>query len=535
MNAAAILDLFGPPAPAIGPREHFDTVHGGHSTKVAYLSIPIEGKPHERTFPPEETRFVMEMAPGFDRMDLYFSQSGFHHRRMLGQVAALPTLWVDLDFYKDPRLKRVGPMELLDRAQARYPTLPMPTLVISSGRGAYFEWVFDKPLPPTNLAQWQQVMDCLIAMFKDFGADPACRDATRVLRIVGGTNQKNRREVTGYRTGIPVAFDEIRRAVLGYAGTLRAIETPKAAPDHKETGNRKPSPTAKETLGHANQSETSTPKPTSQEQTRKLSEKQAKSLLGPYLLHRARLSDYETLAKLRGGKLKDCRSRMLFAVATSLTWYIGDENRLKVELRDFAQEHFLNPKKYEASRVKAVIDRLKLDQGGIVIPVWEGRRVPNRYRMTNAYLLKLLEVTPEEEKKLTTIIGTEEKAQRRRHKAGAMSREEYEARAQEKRERIKGLSAEGLRQAEIAKTVEVHRQQVHQTLKTGGRPEYKERTFDNASPNVSSDVSSLRAAGLSQRAIAAALGIHQSTVSRILASQSEARQATEGTGIVTEE
>lgn len=149
--------------------------------------------------------------------------------------------------------------------------------------------------------------------------------------------------------------------------------------------------------------------------------------------------------------------------------------------------------------------------------------------MTNAYLLKLLEVTPDEEKKLTTIISPEEKARRRRYKTGAISREEFEAPARERRERIKELKAEGWRQAEIARALDTDRRRVSEALIPGGEAEYKERTPDNASPNVSSDVSSLRAAGLSQRAIASRLGIHQSTVSRILARKTEAGQATEGT------
>lgn len=529
MNTAVTLDLFGPPAAAIEPREHFDAIHGQHTANVAYLAIPAKGKPHERTFPSEETRFVMEMAPDMNGMDLYFSQSGFHRRRVLAQVAVLPGLWLDLDSYKDPRLRRVGPLELLGRAQARYPALPTPTLVISSGRGAYFDWAFERPLPPADHAQWQWVIDGLIAMFKDFGADPACRDATRVLRIVGGTNQKNGREVTGYRTGTPVTFEEMRQAVLGYAGAVRTIETPKAPTlEHEQRTTSKPTPgknaePASTTLGRAEPGH-------AQPQT----EKQARTLLDPYRLHRTRLDDYATLAKLRGGKLTDCRARMLFAVAASLVWFLGDESRLDVELRDFAQEHFENPAKYGPGRVKAVIDRLKLDQGGIVVSVWEGLRVPNRYRMTNRYLIDLLEITPGEQAGLRTIIGPEEKAWRRAKKAGTMSREEFEAPAKERRKRIQELHGEGLSQAEIAEALDTDRRRVSEALRPAGGEEYKERTPDNASPNVSSDVSSLRAAGLSQRAIAAALGIHQSTVSRILARQSEAEQATEGTGTTME-
>lgn len=60
--------------------------------------------------------------------------------------------------------------------------LPEPTLMVSTGgKSVHCYWVLDRPI---HIDQWQQLQNRLIA---HAGSDPACKDASRVMRLPGST------------------------------------------------------------------------------------------------------------------------------------------------------------------------------------------------------------------------------------------------------------------------------------------------------------------------------------------------------------
>lgn len=60
--------------------------------------------------------------------------------------------------------------------------LPKPTVMVSTGgKSVHCYWVLDLPI---NKVQWQPLQNRLIA---HAGSDPACKDASRVMRLPGGT------------------------------------------------------------------------------------------------------------------------------------------------------------------------------------------------------------------------------------------------------------------------------------------------------------------------------------------------------------
>src|SRR3712207_9485073 len=89
---------------------------------------------------------------------------------------------------------------------------------------------------------------------------------------------------------------------------------------------------------------------------------------------------------------------------------------------------------------------------------YAGVAVDPRYRFRNQTIIDLLEITPDEEQELQTIISDTERRRRERERqkslrreAGAMSRKEYLARAAKRRADARRLATEGFSLRQIAK------------------------------------------------------------------------------------
>jgi DNA-binding NarL/FixJ family response regulator len=91
-----------------------------------------------------------------------------------------------------------------------------------------------------------------------------------------------------------------------------------------------------------------------------------------------------------------------------------------------------------------------------------GIEVDPRYRFKNQTIIEVLEITVDEERQMRTIISNDERRRRdreekkeKRWEGGAMSRQEYEGRAQDRRSGARRMASEGLRAGEIARTLGV--------------------------------------------------------------------------------
>jgi hypothetical protein len=151
-------------------------------------------------------------------------------------VAELTCLYADLDTYRQPEL--VG----LDRARIEETILrlidsdglPAPSVLVDSGRGYYALWLIE-PLSGRALQRWQAAQRCLVERLAPLGADPACCDAARVLRIPGTMNGRAGRMVAIVRgDGRRYRFDDLADAIYRAAGrpTRRQLATRRQA---KET------------------------------------------------------------------------------------------------------------------------------------------------------------------------------------------------------------------------------------------------------------------------------------------------------------
>lgn len=434
--------------PLSGPGEHFDLLHGGHRASVAVCTKGDVWQEH--VYPHDDARAVAINLVPADDLNVYQSQAGYRaDRRCIAHVASLPSAFSDLDYYRVPELANLDAEAVLDRVLDALPWLPLPTLLFSSGRGAYLDWLFDKPLSPDRLGEWQAVQRVVADVLAPFGADRNAIDAARVLRVVGSINTKSGERVSGVRDiGPAVRFDTFRDVVLreGLAEARRQAQERARAADDVSTLPRELQRLVRD--------------------PGKASPAQRAQAVKPYQLAHARMLDCRTIAELRGVPLRDYRHRLLFVFAVSGAWFVQSEDALVAELDGFARDHFADPDRYGRRVVGAVIDRLRQDRDGVPRGWFEaGVRVPNRYRLRNDTILRTLDVTAAEQRSLRTIIGHDERQRRRVERRRAAGMVDRQAQAADRLQRAIELRQRGLSQSAIAAELGVSQPAVSKMLR----------------------------------------------------------------------
>ncbi len=438
--------------PLSGPGQHFDLLHGGHRASVA-VCTKQRGAWRERVYPHDDARAVATNLAAADDLDLYQSQAGFRaDRRIIAHVTAIPECFVDLDYYNVPELANLDAEDVLDRVLDTLRWLPEPTLLFSSGRGAYLSWLFDKPLQADKLGDWQAVQRVLVDALAPFGADRNAADAARVLRVVGSINTKARERVSGlHDVGRAVSFDRFRNVVIEHGlaeARNRAQERARVADDSNTLPRE-----LRRVLGDSGRA---TPA-------------QRAQAIKPYHLAHARMLDCRTIAELRGVPLRDYRHRLLFVFAVSAAWFVPSEDGLVAELEGFARDHFDDPDRYGRRCVGTVIDRMRRDRDGIIgLWVEAGLRVPNRYRLRNDTIIRCLDLTPDEQRELQTIIGPAERDRRRVSRRRAAGMVDRQAQASARQVRAWELRRAGWSQAAIAADLGVKQPAVSKMLRRAG-------------------------------------------------------------------
>lgn len=431
--------------------EHFQLLHGRHQEAVAVCSKAADCWTQDLLEHDGAAYVLTELAAGHD-VDVYQSQHGFNlagKRRTVRNVAALTSFYVDVDCYKKPESGLVGVSlhELRSRIEKDFPWLPTPTAVYASGQGFYLSWLFQKVIAPDRLALWQEVQDLLIELFKDYGADGAARDAARVLRPVGSTHTRSGSKVEGeFCSGMAVNFYSFCTLVKREAGSR--INTPAAS---RINGTASPSPA----------------------DFRLTTERQRGTKEGKLKLLKLaqdRLHDCNVLAELRGSpRMTDCRHRLGFVHAVTVTNFTGTMQQAQAEIDAFAGQHFSEPERYHHATYRSVLDRLAHQLQGVRrLTAWGVS--DSVYHLTNKRIIDTLEVTPEEQRHLRTFISTQEKYRRKvekRRREGVAPRDEYLAPACARRKAAVELQERFWSHADIATQLGCTRQAVSRLLKAG--------------------------------------------------------------------
>ena len=184
-----------------------------------------------------------------------------------------------------------------------------------------------------------------------------------------------------------------------------------------------------------------------------------------YQLAFDRMADYATIARLRGSpRMRDYRHRLLYCYAISGAWYWSGVEQAEGELVTFARTHFADSARYKARTVQTVLDRMAQGKAG-VRGIFNGAAVDRRYRMQNRTIIATLDLSPVEQRGLKTIIGKPEREDRRAARRRAAGMVDRQAQADDRQRRALELRAAGMSQTAIAGELGVTRQAVSKMLR----------------------------------------------------------------------
>jgi len=174
--------------------------------------------------------------------DTFITPNEFNGWRLIKLLDCINALYVDVDQHNshgeiDMQRMAWDAIATLERAH-----MPLPNVIVYTGRGIHLYWTLSEALPAAALPRWQA---CQRALVKLLRGDPQSADVTRVLRMIGTTNSKaNNWKVTA-EVVVPerYRFDELADAILPF--TRAEIRDISAARARKKTekGARKASGT----------------------------------------------------------------------------------------------------------------------------------------------------------------------------------------------------------------------------------------------------------------------------------------------------
>jgi len=427
-------------------------------------------------FPVAELAQVLKRIgrrPNLLREHHYIAQCEFKARnRRAVNLHSMGLLWADIDLnsadYDWHTAERHTRRLLATCADAG---IPEPSVVVWSGRGLHVKWIFDSRLPAAALPRWAAAMKYLNAKLEEYGwpVDKGATDVSRVLRIVGTCNPRPDllggyipRPVFVTHEGPDYDFDYLCEWLLPYTrDQVKAFrEDAKARQEAArkwaewDENRRKAQQVIKRVWTAA----------------------EAAALEAQQSLWWHRLDALRTIAKARGGITEGQRNNWTWVVANALAWGLGSAEKLYLELPQVVREIAPSYTYKEAQKsASAVIRRLR-----------EGGREA-LYRLRTATLAEKLGLSDAEYRVL--------RAATQAHPAYNPGIMDFP--------KLEGLTFEEWKE-------EVRRRQAE-----GGRYSASIRATNH--PEDKRTIARLMAArGMSTRAIAAELGVNQSTVVRWL-------------------
>ena len=402
-----------------------------HADRPGFFSLLV--KPAAST--PRQSSYRVDVLPQVlaaldPNIDSYMSQATFFRpNRRLVNLWHLPLCFVDLDTYKTAYGElHEEPLSLAVRQRLTDEGIPPASLVIHSGRGVYLKWLLKSPLPQAALPRWNSVQRELVSRLVDFGSDPKARDASRVLRLVSTCNTKQPDpELRKVRVlwveeadGAPLLhdFERLAEAVLPFTRKeAKAIEADKP--------------------------------PVRVIQFKRGRESVLAACRFSYeTLHWDRVTDMRKLRQLRGPIAEGGREMFVFLMLNELakSGQVNTHN-FQYETVALAREcdSFVKGSDWSRSTFSTLYRRVKEHVAG------QYGRGQGLYKYQNQTLIEQLEITPDEERHMKTLISTTEKYRRRNEKDRAARG--YQSKRVERAKKIVELHRAGLSLRQISVVV----------------------------------------------------------------------------------
>ena len=323
-----------------------------HKDSEGYITVAKMGNRWQQYY----FEGINDLSINLKGKDVYISQNTFNNKsRRLIHLKELKALYIDIDCYK-MNLSKEAVKYFMENDL--YGQIPVPNMLIDSGRGLYYI-IFLENTMAEELPKWQLVEKYLYEKLKDLGADNKALDATRVLRVTGTVNSKNNSIVKVIDTyDYQYTLDEIIENYI-----------PEVIEDRKE--KQKPKGIRK-----------------------KGRKKKFVSLFNLYNLYYTRFKDIKKLVEIRNYEMTGYREITLFLIRYFLNVYHGDDDLVMEEVIE------INNSFTEPLEINEVFNATRSGVIGATESV---------YKYSNDKLIKLLDITPSEQKEMATIIGKSEK------------------------------------------------------------------------------------------------------------------------------
>ena len=342
-----------------------------HGDADGYITLAkkVNGKFHQYHYKPEQ---LAEQLSNYMGEDIYYSQNTFYKpQRRIENIRQLRSLYVDIDCHA----LNYKPEWVLGKLELEYfrQSIPEPNLVIFSGRGLVLIWLLEYATYHA-LPLWNAVQNYLLEQLKEVGSDPKAIDAARVFRLAGTTNSKNGAMVhVEYRHDYKYALRDIQYDYL---------------PDL-----------------------TSQPKQAKKKPGRK---KKLVRLFNIYSLYHARILDITKLIELRDYDVEGYRETICFLYRYWMCCFCNDTEeayRQTKELNDTFIYPLPEKELRAATRSAEKAYEARSDKAANEIAIKKGYPGAG-YNISNAKLIKWLDISQEEMKHMLTIINPKEKRRR---------------------------------------------------------------------------------------------------------------------------
>jgi hypothetical protein len=331
--------------------------------------------------------------------------------------------------------------------------IPRPSLAVATGRGLALVWRHD-PVPRPALPRWSLCQNHIFKALKGLGADPSARDAARVLRLVGTRNSKAETAVHAVWEDDAEGtwtFDALTNEILPY--TREELEELRARRWEESGEKRRAASRGTSKAPRRNQDDV------------------VERRFTWYTLALGRLGDLQRLLSLRGiDKLPPGqRNDWMFAAGISMAQLVEPQS-LERELIQLGKDYAGWSEAETKSSMHSIIRRAH-DAGAGGTVEWEGKQRDPRYLITNQKILEMLRITPDEEEEMKVLISKETKQRRdreskrqKRRAEGVKPRQEYLAKANEKRGIAQELHRQGMSIRKISKKLDFSRTKVKRLI-----------------------------------------------------------------------
>lgn len=390
--------------------EYIDTIHGESKGWITKAEIS-----KQREFSQWHYHVEDLLKQDFDKEDVYISMSTFYKpMRRIETIKEIGNLFLDLDTYNTKFTKIQILMNLAENYFNR--VIPIPNLIIDSGRGLTLVWSIEK-VPYMALPLWKAIQEYLYSQLKEFGADRKALDATRVLRVAGSINSKS-----GTRVTILEKYE--------YKYTLREIQR-EFLPDLEENKSKKKGRPKKVVYVHRERS-----------------------------LYQGRILDLVKLCELRNYDVKGQRETILFLYRYYLCYFYEDEQKALEDVLELNKD-FIQPLS-EKEVIRAT---------GSAEKVFKSK--DKQYKYKNETLIEILEISEYEQTHMKIIIGKEEYKRRENIRVKKVYQEQLKLQGKltekekisRRREKIKALLAEGLKQKDICDRLNISKRNCIRDIK----------------------------------------------------------------------